>query len=100
MATIKLPKAYSQYGASMGRSSYHAHDKASVTARLRLTRVVLSGDYDSGGAYWGAGAPLYRVEGESADGDTIEFYFRAESRDDAKAKILGEFGYVNARFYR
>jgi hypothetical protein len=48
-------KGYSQYGASMGRRSISLDKMMEAeTDRLSLSRVRLSGDYDAGGAYWGA----------------------------------------------
>ena len=50
-------KAYSQYGASMGRRDNVA--EALDVKKLHLERVRLnSGGYDPGGAYWGQGAPM------------------------------------------
>jgi hypothetical protein len=97
---IKLSKAYSQYGASMGRPSYNAKLRSEVTARLNLTHVRLdSGGYDNGGAYWGSGEPLYRVTGDWGEW-TIEFFLRARNREHAKELIRGAHGYSAARFYR
>lgn len=71
-------------GASMGRV-----DKPSTLPatprKFNLRRVrINSGGYDSGGAYWGIGAPLYwasTVEGET------EFFFRAPGRAAAKNEV-------------
>jgi hypothetical protein len=83
----------------MGRREYHASDRGAVDSRLNLSRVRLSGDYDSGGAYWGSGGlPLYCVSGDFGD-DAITFYLRATDRDHAKEQIHA-LGYINARFYR
>ena len=86
---MKLSNVSSKYGAPMGRRS----DPLSrfEGAKVHLQRVRLSGDYDSGGAYWGQGAPLWRAW-EDADG--YEAFFRAPNRNTAKAMIEG------ARFYR
>lgn len=91
MAT-KLPNVSSQYGAPMGRRSY----PLGLPNKLRLERVRLdSGGYDNGGAYWGHGDPLYMASG--ADGEGPE-YFRAKSRDDAKAILRND--HPDVKFYR
>ncbi len=54
MAEHKFSKAYSQYGASMGRPS------EALEGKVKLFQVRLdSGGYDNGGAYWGPGEPLW-----------------------------------------
>lgn len=98
---VDLPKAYSQYGASMGRRSALTEDGERVEvrrapARISLRKIKLdSGGYDSGGAYWGSGASLYRAT--DADGD-VELFFRAPSRSAAKAIVQNRV--PNATFYR
>lgn len=69
--------------------------------RFYLQRVRLdAGGYDSGGAYWGVGAPLYRFEaGEGAD-ELTEWpsgFLRARTRADAKRQLRET--YPAARFY-
>jgi hypothetical protein len=99
--STKLSNACSQYGASLGRRDYHASDRANVSVRLSVAHVRLnSGGYDNGGAYWGVGSPLYRVAGETSDGDTVEFFMRAADRSEVKARVRDEYGYALARFYR
>ncbi len=74
-------KAYSQYGASMGRRSDLSHN---TTDKLHLNRVRLdSGGYDPGGAYWGGGTPLYRVENDEGE----QRYLRARDREAAKKEF-------------
>ena len=59
-------KAYSQYGASMGRPDHIS--EAETVDKIHLERVVLNtGGYDLGGAYWGHGAPLYVAYGDGAE---------------------------------
>jgi len=81
-------------GAALGRS-----DRGEARAdliRFFLCRVYLNrGGYDSAGAYWGVGSPLYWACSE--DG-THDRYFRAADRVAAKAHIRNEF--PNARFFR
>lgn len=91
----KLSKAYSQYGASMGRRTVGRDSVAGAKPRLYVQRVRLdSGGYDSGGAYWGHGAALWRI----SDNDLFETYLRAATREAAKRKVLAEV--PGARFYR
>lgn len=85
-------------GAMMGRSSFIPGDKLTVR-KLHLRRVVLSGDYDQGGAYWGGGSgtlPLYCAWGDSAT-EQAECYYRAPNRRDARAQALADF--PNAKFF-
>ena len=84
----------------MGRpSSGHG---AEPTTPFTLRRVSINqGGYDSGGAYWGTGAPLYYFEAyEECDGDETEIsdFIRASSREHAKDIITAR--YPGARFKR
>ena len=89
-------KAYSQYGASMGRRDNVA--EALDVKKLHLERVRLnSGGYDLGGAYWGQGAPLYVAWGDGAE-EVQEMFLRASDREEAKEIARGVF--KNAKFYR
>lgn len=64
--------------------------------RFRLARVRIdSGGYDSGGAYWGLGAPLFRFESE--DGQ-LSGFLRARDREAAKSGVRED--YPSARFFR
>lgn len=96
MARMQFGKAYSSAGASMGRRS-----KAVLCAegRIRLQRVRLDvGGYDSGGAYWGLGEPLWVAE----DADGERSFFRARDRDAAKAYVRNELADnpEDVKFYR
>ena len=85
-------KAYSQYGASMGRRDIITEPL--TVKKLHLQRVRLdSGGYDPGGAYWGHGAPLF-----VAWCDGREMFFRAGDRAEAKEIVKAVF--KNAKFYR
>jgi hypothetical protein len=88
------PPVNCRYGAPMGR--YTGPDFLDVDAgKIHLQRVRLdSGGYDSGGAYWGRGTPLWYA----MDQDGNSRFFRAASRDAAKASILADF--EGARFFR
>lgn len=109
---MKLPKAYNQYGASMGRSEVSASKEFEGKVSLQRIRIN-QGGYDSGGAYWGIGEPLYCACGESTNkkpkiapnGDTVgeqyddfEHYFRAADREEAKQWVRDR--YPKAKFYR
>jgi len=64
--------------------------------KFYLSRVRLnSGGYDSCGAYWGLGRPLFSYC--SVDGK-IDGVFRALNRHKAKLTLAGMF--PGARFYR
>lgn len=93
MAAKKLPDVNAAHGAPMGRRDrYAGGDEAPL--KFSLQRVPLDrGGYDSGGAYWGHGAPLYWAESE--EGHTR--FFRAKDRKAAKGIVREEF--PAARFY-
>jgi hypothetical protein len=92
---LTLEKAYSMRGADMGRRSYYPKNPRD-SVRLHLNRVRLdNGGYDSGGAYWGIGTPLYCAESDDSE---IRFFLRAEDRAAAKREILSRL--PNATFYR
>lgn len=93
---MKLPKAHSQYGASMGRRDNITETAFPVKFHLRRVRLD-SGGYDNGGAYWGHGAPLYYAWGDGEE-ERQEMFFRAHSREDAKQQLRGAF--PNCTFYR
>jgi hypothetical protein len=90
-------KAYSQYGASMGRRDNIT--ESACTIKFHLQRVPLdSGGYDPGGAYWGLGCGwLYYAHGDGAE-EVQEMFFRAHNRDDAKTQVRAAF--PNCTFYR
>lgn len=90
-------------GAQLGRPST---DPATVTElktpfRFYLQRVRLdAGGYDSGGAYWGVGAPLYRFEAGEGPNELTDWpagFLRARTRADAKRQLRET--YPAARFY-
>ena len=95
---MHLSNASSKYGASMGRASDNFGQLVDEGVKVRLQHVRLnSGGYDSGGAYWGRGAPLYRAQTEF-QGDTLDYWLRAGGRLAAKQTILKLC--PKARFYR
>lgn len=94
----------SQYGAPMGRATYHGDSEAPYKFRLFKVRLN-SGGYDDGGAYWGTGEPLYCADSEplycdesETDYPNVRFFRRAKNRNTARALVLAD--YPNARFYR
>lgn len=73
-----------------------AKERESASPKVTLQRVRLdSGGYDSQGAYWGQGDPLYWA---ATDCGSYDSTFRAANREEAKATVRGV--YPNARFYR
>jgi hypothetical protein len=87
--SLKLSNACSQYGASMGRSEYGSPMEGELCGLHRIP--IDKGGYDSGGAYWGSGRPLFRVT--FAEG---ERFFRASDRFDAWRQAC-EFFHVQIR---
>lgn len=77
-----------QKAAAMRAEIAALESSAGDAQRFYLQRVRLdSGGYDSGGAYWGIGSPLYRFE--SADG-CLSGFLRARTREQAKAGVRDE----------
>ena len=90
------PSVNCTYGAPLGRRSRRLNPE-SETPKFSLVRVRLdSGGYDSGGAYWGIGEPLWNAE---SDCGQVSEFFRASDRAAARAYIRREYG-DGARFYR
>lgn len=98
------PDVSSRYGAPMGRTSDHLEGLIIETSDspFTLQRVrINSGGYDSGGSYWGLGAPLYWWSVTITEGDTVDDcsgFFRARDRNAAKAHIRAS--HPKARFFR
>lgn len=98
------PPVFGRYGAPMGRKSDHLaglivvpRDPPFTLRRIRLD----SGGYDSGGAYWGLGAPLYWWAIEITEGDSTDEcsgFLRAHGRAAAKEQIRAL--HPHARFKR
>ena len=95
--TLKTVDA--RYGAPMGRMGAHADTRRPYRFSLRRVRLD-AGGYDSGGAYWGHGQPLYWASAVSGDAiaPNVDYFFRACDRDAARARVLAD--YPRARFYR
>jgi hypothetical protein len=88
---LMLPKAYSERGADMGRRN-QLPDVTDAPVRLRLQRMrMVDGDYDQGGAYWGANingkiGDMYAAWGEWDK--QVRVFVRAHDREEAKTKVL------------
>lgn len=95
----KLSKVSCKYGAPMGRPGAHPGDDPHCV--IRVSRVRLdAGGYDSGGAYWGHGEPLWYASGVDVFGDArsaIEDFARAPSKTAAVA--LWRDQWPNARVW-
>lgn len=87
-----LTDVSSARGAPMGRPNQHASEpRDQLRPVLALVRLRFEdGDYDEGGAYWGAPATVWRVYGEAAD-EVIDFYLRAANREAAETAALQEY---------
>lgn len=96
MAIPALIKAYSQYGAQMGRTS---HGDANTCDKLYLHYLPKdSGGYDSGGAYWGYNPDGLRLYRAVSEGGWTELFYDARNREDAKQRIKADF--PGAKFIR
>lgn len=84
-----LSNVSSPRGAPFGRPDCHpVGDRRTVKPVLLLERLRFEdGDYDQGGAYWGAPATVWRIYGEVDEG-VIDFFRRATSRSEAEAAAL------------
>lgn len=103
MPMPELTQLSCKYGAPMGRRETHDIDREDP-AKFYLQYVpFVDGAYDRGGAYWGCPANLYRAYAafEWDPNEKVletEMFVRANSRDEAKAKVREE--YPNATFFR
>lgn len=96
--TFKLPAVNCARGAPMGRADWDDGAPRDLPRKFYLRRINLdSGGYDSGGAYWGHGAPLYLAETVGVEGEAV-LYLRAATREAAKVEVKGR--YPAARFFR
>jgi hypothetical protein len=85
---LPVNKGCSKYGADMGRMSQTQGEPE----RLHLQKMrFVDGAYDTGGAYWGMGTPLYCAFTQSfvnGEDESIRVFARANSRAEAKLKVL------------
>lgn len=102
---FNMPVSYRNWGSPMGREDSFGpmHNKTRRyfydSVHFHCVKVPLNGDYDKGGAYWGAGEPLYCIHAfQHIDGTTnnyrAQFFARASNRDEAKKQAIEYF--VNA----
>lgn len=83
----ELSNVSSKYGAPMGRAEALPED-LSEPIKVSLARVRIDrGGYDSGGAYWGLGAPLYRA---TSDDDAVDLFVRGASKELAQQLVLNK----------
>lgn len=101
---LKLSKGYSARGADMGRRADLPADCATAAPLLHLTKMQMieQGDYDTGGAYWGANVfgevgDMYCAEDTTGD-EYVRLFIRDFDREGAKAQVLKQI--PHARFYR
>jgi hypothetical protein len=106
---VNLTKVNCKYGAPMGRAhdgidGFTAFAASEFAGKVRLARVRLdSGGYDSGGAYWGTGVPLWRAECDYTDGsESVDYFLRAADRESAKRELQShaQARYGTLRFFR
>lgn len=85
-----LPAGSCKYGAPMGRAARVPEGPDTDAPRkLRLSRLAMCGDYDTGGAYWGCESPgqlLY----VASDDDETRIVVRAPNRAIAAALVRKE----------
>ena len=79
---IKLSNVSSNRGAPMGRGN----EKLVGKCRLQVM-VMVDGDYDQGGAYWGGGRGVARMW-VAEDSEGRQAYVRGWDRVDAKNRLL------------
>lgn len=94
---MKLPKAMSSRGADFGRVGKQGPAELAYKFHLELVRID-AGGYDSGGAYWGLGQPLFTAWDDVTAGNRVDLFLRSTDRETAKAKIRET--YPAAKFYR
>lgn len=93
-----LPDVSSSRGAPMGRADNITEPDGNIKFHL-YKMMMIDGDYDEGGAYWGAGnlqiGHMYRAYGDGTK-EVQEMFFRARSMEEAKNKVKEVF--KNATF--
>ena len=73
---MKLREVDGARGAPMGRLAHHGDYDANIKLIVHHCPFV-DGAYDEGGAYWGAGEPLWRAIEPEGD---VEFFLRGKDR--------------------
>jgi hypothetical protein len=86
-----LTEVSSARGAPMGRRDVEGDHDASYSLIVHHLPFI-DGDYDSGGAYWGAGGgPLWRAVEAVDTNPAVEMFIRAKDRWDALAAVREEY---------
>lgn len=107
MPVPKLTDVNCRFGAPMGRQSRIAvDDPETFDKRIHLVQLrMVDGDYDEGGAYWGAGDRrigwMYRAyywDPKCESEQQIDYFLRATGREDAKSKLREEL--PNVKFFK
>lgn len=76
-----------KWGAPMGRAESAPRPTPKTRWHLRRLKVNRQG-YDTGGAYWGVGKPLFHAQTEFGD---LVRYYRAYRREEAKDLLQADF---------
>lgn len=96
----ELKVLHSRYGGPMGRRDTVLSNGVGKYHLYKMTMVGY-GSYDSGGAYWGQGNPvfgyMYRAYRQLDEG-LEQCFVRAVDRDEAKEEVRKVF--KGATFYR
>ncbi len=98
-STLKREDVSSSFGAPMGR----AEQREGVPERLHLQHVrFVDGAYDTGGAYWGGGTPLWCAFSpvDTQNEWLIRVFVRAPNREAAKVAVLARLAGSGWAFYR
>jgi len=85
-----LPNASSERGSQMGRGNTIPEDAGQFPCKFHVRKLPLvDGDYDQGGAYWGAthGTDIYQAVFEPHHQYRVEIFTRATSPGEAQANI-------------
>jgi hypothetical protein len=85
---MRLSEVSRAYGAPMGRPEHYRPDRKKPIRLIVHHCPFVDGDYDEGGAYWGAGTPLWRAV--EIEGDT-EFFVRATDWHDAHDQVYAQY---------
>lgn len=86
---VCMPPVSCKHGAPMGRACWDSEPLEKHKFYLRPVRFV-DGCYDSGGAYWGCGTPLWIAYAEGKE-EIQRFFVRAWSREGAWAQVHPNF---------
>lgn len=85
----KLSNASSKYGAQLGRPNKISEPEYPVIFHIEKLGFH-DYAYDRGGAYWGAGDPIFHAWGDGKN-EEQEMFVRAKDQKDAEEQILKQF---------